>query len=435
MFIRTAILLLLLFQQPQGPRARFGVFSVAGTVTDEEGRALAGMTVQAFRATFSDNGAQGLTRGGPVSVTTDASGAFRIVGLQPDIYVVGVDPGANSGLTFTTTYFPSTWDWRSATPVRIERAGVIGVDIKVPLKQLVRFSGPIYNTAEPGTRVTMFYVSRADDPSSPTWTVVNKSPTPAVTYEIDGLPPGAYDIFPRYGRNGGSTAHVRLTVPRSLQGVTMEITPGVDVLGMLHLRRFDDRTPVDLAKVQVGLVSRKGAGLSPRPVTVGPDGGFVIPRVPEMEYQLVVSGLPANAYVEAAQLDDADALHSWVTVKRMSQRLQIIVDTAGAQITGRLRTMRRELYPYGASLVLVPAQRKGNLPGPGFIIVEADRYGTFTANAVPPGDYRLLAWSVPNGKPYLNEEFMKGYLGMGDLIHVYRGARIEADAIVVDTRQ
>jgi len=38
----------------------------------------------------------------------------------------------------------------------------------------------------------------------------------------------------------------------------------------------------------------------------------------------------------------------------------------------------------------------------------------------------LLAWTNPNGHPYLNEEFMKAYLGMGDLVHVYRGSRIQA---------
>jgi hypothetical protein len=119
-------------------------------------------------------------------------------------------------------------------------------------------------------------------------------------------------------------------------------------------------------------------------------------------------------------------------VDRSSRRLDIIVDTTGADIYGRLLDMHHEIFAASATLVLVPTQRQGNLPAPGFIVAATDR-GTFAVHGVPPGDYRLLAWSNPNGRPYFNEEFMKGYLAMGDVVHVYRGSRIQADALVVDT--
>jgi hypothetical protein len=156
-------------------------------------------------------------------------------------------------------------------------------------------------------------------------------------------------------------------------------------------------------------------------------------QLPEMEYQLQISGLPGNTYIETARLDSGDALNSWIAITRQSQRLEIVLDTAGAEIHGRLLDLHRQIFTANASLVLVPAQRKGTLPAPGFVLTSADRFGVFTMRGIPPGDYRLLAWSNPNGRPFFNEEFMKGYLGMGDLIHVYRGSRIQADALVVDT--
>jgi hypothetical protein len=113
--------------------------------------------------------------------------------------------------------------------------------------------------------------------------------------------------------------------------------------------------------------------------------------------------------------------------------LQIVVDTAGGEISGRLVDIHRQLFGKGASLVLVPAQRKGDLPAPGLVVVPTDRFGTFVVRAVPPGDYRVLAWSNPNGHPYFNPDVMTSYLGMGDLVHVYRGSRIQAEAVVVDT--
>jgi hypothetical protein len=338
-------------------------------------------------------------------------------------------------LSFATVYFPGAADWRSATPVDITAGSAFPVDVVVPLKEMIRFAGPIVNTAEPGASVTAFYISPADDPSTSLIRIANTASDPRTSFQIQGLAPGTYDIYPTFGKPQGPSrvAHVRMTVPRTLQGITMEIIPGTDVTGRIDVQSFDGSVSIDFSKIKVGLRARKGELVSPPPVNVGDDGVFVIRGVPEMEYQLSIIGLPSNAYVRAAQFDAADALYSWIRIQRHSQRLQIVVDTAGAEITGRLVDIHRQLFARSAALVLVPMQRMGDLPAPGFVVVPTDRFGTFFVQAVPPGDYRLLAWSNPNGHPYFNADFMNGYLGMGDLVHVYRGSRIQAEAVVVDT--
>jgi len=58
------------------------------------------------------------------------------------------------------------------------------------------------------------------------------------------------------------------TVSRDLQGATIEILPGVEVLGQIDIRAFDASSVVDTAKLKVGLRGRKGEPVSPPPVSV-----------------------------------------------------------------------------------------------------------------------------------------------------------------------
>ncbi len=410
---------------------------------------------EALRPTFDDNGASSLVAVGRESAPTDPSGKYVLSDLAPDIYVVSVDPATGRGARrFATVYYPDVTDWHSAGPVDLSRPSAqtsesspinvsrrpssssASVDVTIPWKKMVQVSGSISNAASPGAPVSSFYVSSTNDPSTTLWRVSNSASDVREKFRLDGITPGTYDVFPTFGGPGEQqrVAHVRLTVSRDLQGATIEILPGVEVLGQIHIRFFDASSSPDTTKLKVGLRARKGELVSPPPVSVQSDGSFVIPNVAEMEYQLVVTGLPDDAYIESAKFDGADALNSWFKVSRFSQRLQIVLDTAGGEIDGRLLNIHRESFRYSASIVLVPMQRAGDLPAPGFVITPPSQLGTFTVHAVPPGDYRLLAWTNPNGHPYLNEEFMKAYLGMGDVVHVYRGSRIQADAIVVDTR-
>jgi hypothetical protein len=438
-FVLIFALPLFAVQRPQGPSPGAGreLSSIAGTVVNDDGQPLAGVLVRALQPTFDTNGATNMVPVGRPSIS-DASGQYALTGLVPDVYLVSVDPAsANTRVRpfFATVFYPSSTDWRSATPVDLSSGPAYPVDVEVRLRDLIQVGGPILNTVDPESRVSGFYVSPVDDISTSLIRISNSARDTRTSFQIQGLTPGTYDVFPTFakGNEPARVSHVRLTVPRNLQGVTMEILPGTDVAGKIDVQGFDDAAPVDFAKIKVGLLSRKGELVSPPPVAVGDDGMFTIPGVPEMEYQLSVTGLPPNAYIRAAVFDNNDALYSWIPVRRHSQRLQIVVDTAGGEISGRLVDIHRQLFGKGASLVLVPAQRKGDLPAPGLVVVPTDRFGTFVVRAVPPGDYRVLAWSNPNGHPYFNPDVMTSYLGMGDLVHVYRGSRIQAEAVVVDT--
>jgi hypothetical protein len=429
------------FQRPQGPVARNGDRSISGTVFDDDRQPVGGVSVRAMRPTYDFNGATNLVPAGRPFLS-DTAGRFFLTGLAPDIYVVSVEPGPGGTTSrrptrfFSSVYYPGGYDWRSATPLNIATASAAGIDIYLPLKDMVRVNGSIYNAADSEARVSAFYVSSVDDPSTSLQRLPNLARDTRTSFQLEGLPPGTYDLFPVLSRTSerDRVGHVRMTVSRNLQGMTIEILPGINLLGKVHIRAFETTLPVDLSKLKVGLLARKGNLVSPPAVDVAADGRFTLSNVAEMQYQLSISGLPATAYVETADIDGTDVLHSWVTIGRLSQRLQIVIDTAGAEIHGTLVDLHRERFASPALLVLVPVQRKGNLPASGLVVVPTDNYGVFTVRAVPPGDYRLLAWSKPNGTPYFNEEFMKGYLGMGYVVHVYRGSRIQAEAVVVDTR-
>src|ERR1019366_3336841 len=129
-------------------------------------------------------------------------------------------------------------------PVNIsQRASALvtsSIDVTIPWKRMIQVRGSISNAAEPGAAVSSFYVSPADDPTTTLLRVANTAGDMRDQFQIDGLPPGTYDVYPTFGkpREAPHVAHVRLTVSKDLQGATMEILPGVEVLGQIQIRRF-----------------------------------------------------------------------------------------------------------------------------------------------------------------------------------------------------
>src|SRR5215471_636323 len=155
---------LLALQRPQGSIARTGNYSIAGTVFNDDGQPLSGVLVRALQPTFDTNGATNLNPAGRSSIT-DLRGRYTLNGLPPDVYLVSVDPapgGSRNQLFFTTMYYPGAAEWQSAAPVDLSSGSVVGVNIEVPLRDLVQVGGPILNNVDPEASVLGFYVCPVD---------------------------------------------------------------------------------------------------------------------------------------------------------------------------------------------------------------------------------------------------------------------------------
>ena len=82
-------------------------------------------------------------------------------------------------------------------------------------------------------------------------------------------------------------------------------------------------------------------------------------------------------------------------------------------------------------MVLVPPPARRINPDL-YHVVELDKRGHFSMNGVAPGEYKIFAWTKPpDGKPWLNAEFMAAVEQRGQIVRVTLGAPVSVQVTVI----
>jgi hypothetical protein len=289
--------------------------TVDGRVAAADGNPVTGVTVVPFLLTYRV-GLPTLAAGGP-SRTTDSSGVYHLSALGPgEYYIAAIPPrpaGTTNGEVWARTFYPSTLDPLTVAPLRIAgKSAFRGIDIRIQTTQTFSVRGRAINPLNQGP--TRRFSNGDVDTSVQTFSIVPRSPDVteaantvqnAVTteqarrngeFEIRGIRPGLYDIFPvvtsiidgepRYG-SGRLAVEIR---DRDVEGLAVAITSGIDVTGHITVNGDASMVKADTLRVSlraldntpVPIVSR----LSSTPVQS--DGSFVIKHVPEALYTVAL---------------------------------------------------------------------------------------------------------------------------------------------------
>jgi hypothetical protein len=159
------------------------------------------------------------------------------------------------------------------------------------------------------------------------------------------------------------------------------------------------------------------------------DGSFRQDFVPAGLLRVYVDEtlLPDGWYVESIRHGSRDVLVNGLEVGGGGAAgLEIVLADSPGSIAGVVRMTDSQLVP-GARVVLAPPPfRRG--PMAQFPNAEADMWGAFVLEDVPPGEYRLLALDAA-GRPTINPywqspDFLRQYELRGELITVDPGARL-----------
>jgi hypothetical protein len=330
---------------------------ITGRVVDPDGRPLAGVSpsVQVIRTA---GGRRILARMGSLSAPTDDNGEFRLYGLAPGTYIVGVSPpgnGPNAGgrlttgeevswatrrsggvavppgtapppgpsVTFAPVYYPGTLEADAATELTVgpgeERSGV---DITMRYVQTGRVTGnvlwPDRSTGRPA-RVAL--VSGENGPGGRSTSDIFANANERGQFEFTAVPPGQYILSvrgssaepPERGQPPGpppSPRELDLWAATELslngfdiEGVILSLQPGLTVTGTVRLEGHDpDAPPVPGLVVQ--MVSPPG---DPSPAT----SQFSTPAEADGSFSL--SGVIPGRYVLTARINSNTALVPWVT--------------------------------------------------------------------------------------------------------------------------
>ena len=398
----------------------FGV--IAGVVRDSDGEPLNGAHVTVARLTYE----YGKPRvEGYGDTETDDLGQYRLRGLPPGKYYVGVKPNGDREATRVDhssgkaaaegpvpTVYPGSADASLAAPIEVATgARVGGIDIKMARVRCYTVSGRVATGAgagAPAAYITLRGQERGmelDVPLSTTTRNANGD------FELRGVPPGRYQLAAT--RGGSEVAVVPLEVAGNLEGVRAVLGKG--------------------AQVKAGMVMEGGGRVKPERfqvfLTVNGQSGYFLEaegdqfatqnNVAPDRYEVQVERLAAGTYVKSIRSGDTDVLNDGLTIAPGGTvQFEITLASDAAKVEGTVTNQSDQPGP-GATVVLVP-EPKFRARGDLFKTATTDQYGHFEFATVAPGEYKVFAWDDVEPGIWNDPEFLKE--------HEKKGAAVTAGA-------
>ena len=416
--------------------------SIAGRITDEMGKPLRRVSVQAMKSSYLQ-GRRELHE--TASAPTNDAGEYRIPALLPGKYYIRANPLSSlkaklaNDKAYVPIYYPAAND-PSHSVALVLRAGedLAGIDMNLAPVHTAHIQGRVINarTLVPSKEAEVTLLSdQGETIFSPGETF---SAGGQATFKFQAVPPGSYVLVAQQPSNpqepktmwGKTSVEVKDT---NLDHVEILAGPGVDVSG--HIRVDGDAAidhSKDLGTMTGNLAPLEASSLASLTpdidnASVKPDGTFVFREVPEGSYRIDFFPIPAGFYLRASS---AEVLETGITVGRghSPPALDLILSPGAGRIDGTV--IGDEQAVPGASVVLVPEAKGRGRPND-YRQAITDLFGRFAMRNVPPGDYALLAWERVDRGDYFDPEFLARYEDRGKAVHVEEDGHISVKLEVI----
>jgi hypothetical protein len=413
---------------------------IAGHITDEAGKPVRGITVQALRSSYL-RGRRELHDVGH-AVTSDA-GEYRIMGLAPGKYCIYAKPPASlkpkpaSNKAYVPLYYASANDRAHAISL-VLRAGdeLAGIDVSLVPVRTVHIRGEVVNarTSSPskGAEVTLL--------SDQGETIFSPGKNfPAGAFEFEGVPRGSYVVVAQQP----STPQERRTIwgwtavevkDADLDHVEVAVAPGIDVSGRIQM---ESKIAEELSKSITSIVGKLDplggqalANLTPDidVASIKSDGTFIFREVPQGSYSVSFFLVPAGFCLTSSGADDVFETGITVTRGHFPPALELVLNSGAGRIDG---TVESEDHPIPAAVIaLIPDGKQRGQPNK-YRQALSDQSGRFAVKNIAPGDYTLFAWEQIERGAYFDPEFLAQYEDRGKPVHVEEGGHltVKLDAI------
>ena len=407
--------------------------AITGHVYDEDGEPVVYAQVMAMHFSYVRGQRQLVPTG---AGTTNDLGEFRIFGLAPGQYFVQAMRRGNtfensrSQQGYLPIYYPGGTDPSRAAPINLRGGDEFsGVDISLQTTHTVTVKGRVLNAgcgdSLQGLVVVLQNAAPNGLPMTSGFAAVDQG-----AFELHNVLPGSYYLTATL-RDGGSQCIGRQALEvadTDVDGVTLSVTPGVEIKG--HVR-MDGQSDSTLGALSVFLSSKSAnlfAGSSRDSVKA--DGSFLLKNAYDGDYEINVMNLPDNYFVKSARLDGIDVLSAGLTVdtKQSPGTLEIVVSPNGASVDGAIT---KDQQPFqGATVAIVP-----DPPHRGerrlFKSTTTDQNGHFTLQGLAPGDYKVFAWEKIEAGAYTSPEFLQPYENQGESVHLTEGSRNTAQVDLI----
>lgn len=382
---------------------------VSGKVKFDDAEPAVNVAIQLYRS-YYDRGHHGYAAA--ASARTDDRGEYRLHGLEPGSYYVAAlyqapprpagaeeqaktDPQGNPlpELSYAVTFFPEAQKMADAVPVKIAPGEeVAGIDIFLTLVHTVRVRGQVIGGIQGSVIASPNVTLRWNDPDN-TASVsapINVTLDKEQNFEIQGVTAGPYLLVASGVENGVTlTGRVPLNVgDADVANANVVIEAESMWSGKVRMDGDDAALPQGLV---ISLQPRRPI-TSPTRAQVSETGDFTIPFAPDETYDLYVLNGPANTYLKSVRMANAERLSQGLEASSgdAPPPLEVILGLQGGQVQGRAVTADPKVVASGATIVLIPDPPAGRVQA--YQTTQADEYGNFLLQGLPPGKYLLVGW-------------------------------------------
>jgi hypothetical protein len=386
---------------------------LSGKVKFDDAEPAVNTAVQLYRS-YYDRGRHGYAAA--ASARTDDRGEYRVHGLEPGSYYVAAlyqappkpsdaaeqehkDANGNPlpELSYAVTFFPEAQKMSEAVPVKIAPgAEVAGIDIFLTLVHTVHVRGRVTGALQGGVVSSPNVTLRWND-SDNTASVsapINVSIKPDQDFDIQGVTAGPY-LLVASGVEAGVTLSGRTPLNVGDSDVAdANVVVGAESMWTGKIRVDGDNTDTPTALppgLAVSLQPRRPL-TSPTHAQVSDTGEFTIPFVPDETYDLYVTNGPSGSYVKSVRVANAGRMDQGLEASsgEAPQALDVVLGAHGGQVLGRAVTADPKVVASGATIALIPDPPIGRVQA--YQTTQADEYGNFSLQGLPPGKYLLVGW-------------------------------------------
>jgi hypothetical protein len=276
--------------------------------------------------------------------------------------------------------------------------------LSIPTKTR-RISGTVQGNGSDGVTVTL---SPVNGMSKKTVSITRDNPTSS--FQFSDIIPGTYTLI-------ASNIYGRAAVPLDVRNA--DILGTRIILGANHRIparvRIEGHPPGDdpeLEKVYFDVrLDNPVPGLEAEVYSPFADGRFIVEALPR-DYWIDITRTP-DYYIKSITHEGFDVLNQGLHVMSSSDvPLEIVVDKRFGEVQGAAASPN-------VTVVLVPDAARRN-QRPLYKSLRASN-GAFHFEKIPPGDYKLFAWSqntIENGGPWLDPEYLRQYEDRGTPIRI-----------------